>query len=365
MNNWSKLKIGNLELDVPIIQGGMGVKISGKNLASAVANEGGVGVIASVGLGLKIGEDGLLYHSGDYSQANANALKEEIRAAREMSRGVIGVNIMYALSDFPELVKTAVEENVDMIISGAGPARDLPDYLNGKDIKLLPIVSSLKAAKVMYKSWNRLGHAPDAFIVEGPLAGGHLGFKYEDLINNTAKSLEEITKEVVEFAGDIPVISAGGIYTGQDIKEALEWGAAGVQMATRFVTTKECDANNKFKWEYLNASKEDIILIKSPVGLPGRVVNDDYLKKLEKEGRIKFPCDYQCLKTCNPKESPDCIADALVRAQAGDLDGGFAFAGANAYRCTPETCLDENGEFISVKTLMQRLSHEFYLPISR
>ena len=143
MNNWSKLKIGNLELDVPIIQGGMGVKISGKNLASAVANEGGVGVIASVGLGLKIGEDGLLYHSGDYSQANANALKEEIRAAREMSRGVIGVNIMYALSDFPELVKTAVEENVDMIISGAGPARDLPDYLNGKDIKLLPIVSSM------------------------------------------------------------------------------------------------------------------------------------------------------------------------------------------------------------------------------
>ncbi len=136
-------------------------------------------------------------------------------------------------------------------------------------------------------------------------------------------------------------------------------------MATRFVTTKECDANNKFKWEYLNASKEDIILIKSPVGLPGRVVNDDYLKKLEKEGRIKFPCDYQCLKTCNPKESPYCIADALVRAQAGDLDGGFAFAGANAYRCTPETCLDENGEFISVKTLMQRLSDEFYLPISR
>ena len=363
MINLPKFKIGDLEIN--LIQGGMGVGISGSNLASAVANEGGAGIIASVGLGeVKRVLNKLEDKSGNYAERNAKTLIKEIEDARKMSNGVIGVNIMYALSDYPELVQASVEKNVDLIITGAGPAKDLPTYLDGKDIKLVSIVSSLRAAKFMHRAWEKKGHAPDAFIVEGPMAGGHLGFKYEDLINNTAPKLEDIAKEVIEFANNletpIPTVVAGGVYTGQNMKEALEYGAAGVQMGTRFVTTKECDADNKFKLKYLNATKEDIKIIKSPVGMPGRAIINPFLRKVNKGEKIDFNCGYHCLKTCKPKESPYCIAEALVDAQEGKFDRGFVFAGANAYMATPDTCLDENGEFITVKTLMQRLSDEYH-----
>ncbi len=369
-----KFKIGNLgkTLEVNIIQGGMGVGISLSGLASAVANCGGAGIIASVGLGpLK---SYLEKYGRDYIKANQVALRDEIREARKKSDGVIGVNIMHALSDYVSLVKTSVEENVDLIISGAGIPRDLPKYLNGKDIKLIPIVSSARYSNLICTAWSKPGHAPNAIIVEGPKAGGHLAFKREQLDNPkyVENTLETIVKEVVEQSKEfsrlhnlreIPVIAAGGIYTGQDIKKALSWGAKGVQMATRFVCTDECDAHNNFKQAYLDANAEDLTIIKSPVGLPGRVIKNEFVEKIqamEKTGeKYKFPCGFKCLKTCDFKKAPYCIANALVEAQQGDFSRGFAFAGTNAYKCTPETCLDKNGKFISVKTLTQRLSDEY------
>jgi nitronate monooxygenase len=356
MVNLPKFKVGNLEMN--LIQGGMGVGISGSGLAGAVANEGGAGIIASVGLGA------LKDYSGNYVENNQEGLRDEIRAARKKSNGIIGVNIMHALSDYESLVQTAVEENVDMIISGAGIPRDLPSHVKEKDIKLIPIVSSAKYTALICKAWERQGHLPDAIIVEGPKAGGHLGYSYEDLIYNTVASLERITMEVIDIANKfdrpIPVIAAGGIYDGKDIAYFTQKiGATGVQMATRFVPTLECDAHRDFKQKYLDAKEEDIIIIKSPVGLPGRAIKNDFLEKLQRGEREEFRCPYKCLKTCGRKEAPYCIANALVEAREGNFKRGYAFCGANVYRCTPETCLDKSGQFISVKTLMQRLSDEY------
>jgi len=359
MINLPKFIIGRTgkPLEINLIQGGMGVGISLSGLASAVANEGGAGIIASVGLGA------LKKYTGNYVENNQEGLRDEIREARRNSNGVIGVNIMHALSDYSHLVQTAVDENVDMIISGAGIPRDLPIYVGKKDIKLIPIVSSVRVAELIVKGWAKYNKIPDAIIVEGPLAGGHLGYKYEDLINGTAPKLETIVKEVMGFANTfdphIPVIAAGGIYSGEDIARfTQEIGVAGVQMATRFVPTLECDASDKFKQEYLRATKKDIIIIQSPVGLPGRAINNEFLEGVQKGERDKFNCSYKCLKTCEVKKSPYCIANALVEARQGNFTRGFAFCGANAYKCTPETCLDESGKFISVHTLMQRLSDE-------
>ena len=364
MINLPILELGNKGkiLRYNLIQGGMGVKISGSNLASAVANCGGIGIIASVGLGPF--ED----YSKNYIKTNQEGLREEIRQARKKSNGIIGVNIMHALSDYDSLVKTAVEENIDLIISGAGIPRDLPFYVGNKDIKLIPIVSSLRVAEMIIKSWKKYDNKiPDAIIVEGPLAGGHLGYAYEDLINNTTPTLETIASEIIDFVNDkskfekpIPVIVAGGIYEGKDIAYFMnKLGATGVQMATRFVPTLECDASDKFKQEYLDAKKQDIVIIKSPVGLPGRAINNKFLESVKKGENKRFSCPYHCLKTCVPKDSPYCIAKALVESQKGDFTSGYAFCGANAYRCTPETCLDENKKFITVQTLMQRISDEF------
>ncbi len=353
-----KFKIGNLEIN--LIQGGMGVGISGKNLASAVANCGGAGIIASVGLGL------LKKYPGNYVEANKSALRDEIRAAKKMSNGVIGVNIMYASTDYADLIEVAAEEHVDLILSGAGIARDLPKLVGKNTICLAPIISDARVARIITRSWKKYDKIPDAFVVEGPKAGGHLGFGHEDLINKTAPTLEEIAKEVIEFANDpemfdkpVPVVVAGGVYTGKDIAHFQNLGAAGVQMATRFVTTLECDANDRFKRKYIDATEEDLKIIKSPVGMPGRAINNPFLEKVMHGDRIKFRCSFHCLKPCNPKESPFCIAKALVGARQGEFDEGFAFAGANAYRATKDSCLDDSGEFITVATLMQRLSDEY------
>ena len=365
MFDFPKIKFKDNE-EMIVIQGGMGVGISGKNLASAVANCGGIGVIATVGLAeLRFGLEKVKTYPGGYAKANADALRAEIIDAKEMTKpgGVIATNTMYALDDFPTLVETAVEENIKVNITGAGPARDFPKYFKDennkhmKDMKLLSIVSSVKAAKLMHRSWEKNGHAPDAFIAEGPMAGGHLGFKYEDLVSGNVPTLETIAKEVIDFAGEIPVIVAGGIYTGADIKKAYEWGAAGVQMATRFVTTLECDADDGFKQAYLDATEEDIQIIKSPVGYPGRAIKSPFLERVMNGEEISFKCGYKCLKTCN--QEAYCIADALINARQGNLKNGFAFAGANAPRATPETCLDTNGKFITVNTLFQRLSEEY------
>ncbi len=343
------LRIGNLDINPPIIQGGMGIRVSGANLAAAVANTGCAGVIASTGIGLFEELSGQ-----ELWNFNGESLRNEIRKARSMSKGIIGVNIMVALTDHENLAKVSVEENVDMIISGAGLPLDLPKIVGDKDIKLIPIVSSAKALSLIIRRWHgRYNKMPDAVIVEGFKAGGHLGYSAESLADGTAMQLEDIIKEVVELANSfekkIPVIAAGGIFDGADIAKFLKLGASGVQMATRFVCTDECDAHINFKQAYINAKEEDITIIKSPVGLPGRVINSPFVEKIKSGTTVPFKCTYTCLRTCDAKKAPYCIAKVLSNASNGKLDESFVFAGSNAYKCT---------EIIPVKTLVEKLSKE-------
>ena len=343
------LVIGNIELNPPIIQGGMGVRVSRGSLAAAVANEGCAGVIASVGLG-----DYENQPAAQFIEVNNEALRFEIRKARSLSKGVIGVNVMVVLSNFEELVKVCVEEKVDMIISGSGLPMDLPKLTAGSDIKLIPIVSSVRALNIIYRKWKQnYNKVPDAVIVEGPLAGGHLGYAYNDVVNGTAPSLEVLVTELVEFTKtlpeNIPVIAAGGIFDGADIARFLKLGAAGVQMGTRFVCTDECDVSDNFKQAYLNAKKEDISIINSPVGLPGRVIKNEFTSRVMKGESVPFICHHHCLRSCDPEKAPYCIACVLGDASKGKLEDAFVFAGANAYRCT---------EIVPVKTLINQLKKE-------
>ena len=343
------LKIGNLEISPPIIQGGMGVRVSRANLASAVANTGCAGIIASAGLGQF--ED---FPGSEFVKLNEEALRHEIRKARSLTSGIIGVNIMVALSDYDNLVKTVVEEDVDLIISGAGLPLTLPKHLHGKDIKLIPVVSSARTFRIICKRWkNRFNKLPDAVIVEGVRAGGHLGYSYDCITSETGPTLERTIEEIIKIADDfvpgIPVIAAGGIFDGDDIAHFLKLGASGVQMATRFVCTDECDAHDNFKQAYLNAKAEDLTIIKSPVGLPGRVINNRFVEKIKQGKTMPFKCNYQCLRTCEPKKAPYCIAKVLANAAQGKLDESFVFAGSNAYRCN---------EIVSVKTLIEKLTEE-------
>ncbi len=325
-------RIGNLLIPVPIIQGGMGVGVSLSGLASAVANCGGVGVISTVGIGL------LSEHpTRNYRLNNINALKAEIAKARNMTKGILGVNIMVALTNYVDLVKTSIEEKVDIIFSGAGLPLDLPKYLeNESHTKLVPIVSSARAAQILCAKWqNSYNYLPDAIVVEGPKAGGHLGFKYQNL-GLPEYQLESLVPEVIEaikpFSQDkkIPVIAAGGIYTGKDIYKFIQMGADAVQMGSRFVATDECDAHPSFKEAFLKAKKADIIIIKSPVGMPGRAIKNSYLDKMQNAEKRPLICSHHCIHTCDYLKSDYCIADALVNAQRGDLNNGFVFAGENA-----------------------------------
>ena len=355
-----KLNIGNLSISVPIVQGGMGVGISLSGLASAVANEGGVGVISSAGLGL-------LYRnlSKDYIQASIMGLKEELRKAREKTKGVIGVNVMVAMSNFADMVKTAIAEKADIIFSGAGLPLNLPSFLQKDSVtKLVPIVSSARAAKIIAEKWHNLyNYLPDAFVVEGPKAGGHLGFKDEQ-INDEHFSLEHILPEVIDEVKDIethygksiPVIVAGGIYTGEDIKRFMDMGAAGVQMGTRFVTTEECDASDIFKQTYIEAKQEDIQIIKSPVGMPGRAIFSKFIQKVKEGQKQPKTCMCKCIKTCDISKSPYCIIAAWYNAFKGNMDNGYAFAGANAFRAT---------KIVSVKETFRSLLDEFNRAINK
>ena len=330
------LVIGDLVARIPIVQGGMGVGISLSGLASAVANAGGVGVLAAAGIGL-LEPDGFK----DFLGANIRALQREIRNARAHTKGILGVNIMVALSNFADLVRTAIDEKIDIIFSGAGLPVNLPEYLKeGSKTKLVPIVSSGRAATLLAKRWlDKYNYLPDAFVVEGPMAGGHLGFKAEQ-IDDPAFALEKIVPEVIaavrpfeEKTGrKIPVIAGGGIYTGADIRRFLELGAAGVQMATRFVATDECDADPAFKATYMAAGQGDLEIIKSPVGMPGRAIRNGFLDDVAQGKKKPFACPYHCIVTCDIEKAPYCISLALLNAQKGKLDKGFAFAGANAWR---------------------------------
>ncbi len=348
------LRIGELQAKIPIIQGGMSVGISLSGLASAVANEGGIGVIGAAGIGMLEPD-----FSTNFKEANKRALRKEIRKARKMTKGIIGVNLMVALSDFDELLLVAIEEGVDLVFLGAGLPLKVPfDGLKKASTKVVPIVSSARAASIIFRYWTkRYNHVPDAVVVEGPLAGGHLGFKKEQ-INDPNYSLEKIVKEVIsvikvfeeQFNKKIPVIAAGGIYSGTDIYRFIRMGASGVQMATRFVATHECDADIKFKEAYINCRKEDLIIIDSPVGLPGRAIRNKFLDEVSSGMRKPFKCPWKCLKTCDFRKTPYCIALALTNAKRGNLDEGFAFAGANAYKVD---------KIVSVKELIETLLMEY------
>ncbi len=350
-----KLKIGNLVARIPIIQGGMGVGISMSSLATSVANEGGIGVIAAAGIGMmRKTEKGL-----GLRESNISALREEIRSARNNTKGIIGVNIMTALTDFSDMVKASIEEGIDIIFSGAGLPLTLPGFLNGNNkTKLVPIISSGRAAGLITKRWiEKYDYVPDAFVVEGPKAGGHLGFK-KTQIDDKEFSLDNLVRDVIEklkyfekkYKKKIPVIAAGGIYEGKDIRKFLDMGASGVQMGTRFVTTEECDADIEFKKTYLNCKKEDVVIIDSPVGLPGRAIRNAFINKIKNGEKQPLKCPFHCIRSCNITSSPYCIALALTNAKNGRLNNGFAFAGANAYRAD---------KIISVKELFKNLIDEY------
>ncbi|MFA4817737.1 MAG: nitronate monooxygenase [Parcubacteria group bacterium] len=347
------LIIGDIVAKLPFIQGGMSVGISLHCLAAAVANEGGIGVIGTADIGMNEPD-----FRDNFLEANIWALRQEIAKARKLTKGILGVNIMVALTNFADLVQTAIEEKIDIIFSGAGLPLNLPGFLNGAKTKLVPIISSGRAAVIIAKKWTeKYNYLPDAFVVEGPRAGGHLGFS-EEHIGDPEYALEKLIPAVIEtlkpyaekYGRPVPVIAAGGIYTGADIFKFLQLGAAGVQMATRFVTTHECDANIKFKEAYLNAKESDITIIKSPVGLPGRAIRNAFLDKVS-QGKMKpFKCPYHCLKTCELEKSPYCISFALINAQRGNLDRGFAFCGENAYRAD---------KIVHVKEVMEALKEEY------
>lgn len=350
-----ELQIGSLKVKLPIIQGGMGVCVSLSGLASAVANEGGIGVISAVGIGLKEPN-----YRKNYKEANKIAFRKEIRKARAKTDGIIGANIMMAITDYDDLLKIAFEEKLDVVFVGAGLPLKNPSFIfENNTTKFVPKVSSSRAAKLIFKYWSeKYNRVPDAIVVEGPMAGGHLGFKKKTLLNHEA-SLASIVKETVneidffeqKYGIEIPVIAGGGIYSGKDMFDIMNVGAKAVKMGTRFVTTNECDVSEKFKQNYISCSPEDITIIDSPVGLPGRVITNDFVKEIQQGKQKPINCSWKCLKTCDYKKSQFCIAEALFNAAQGDFTHGFSFAGTKAYMAK---------EIISVKETFNQIKKEYF-----
>lgn len=341
--NYKPLVIGDLTAKVPIVQGGMGVGISLSGLAGAVAKEGGIGVISAAQPGFRE-ED---FYTNTVN-ANIRALAYHINKAKEISNnGIIGVNIMVATNYYDEYVKCCIDNKADLIISGAGLPMELPKLTENSDIKIAPITSTAKATKVILQRWDKKYHrTADMVVIEGPKAGGHLGFKAEDIekYDNMDDEIKLIINCVNEY-GDkygkhIPVIFGGGVYDKADIDHYLSLGLEGVQMATRFVATEECDANIKFKLAYINATKDDIKIVKSPVGMPGRAILNSYMSKVASERQPVSKC-FNCLHKCNPATTPYCISMALFNAANGDLDDSLIFCGENAYRVDKMTTVKE------------------------
>jgi nitronate monooxygenase len=357
---WGKMprmKIGDCSPRLPIIQGGMGVGISLSGLASAVADAGGIGVIAANAIGMLDAD-----YSACHKDGNSIALRREIRKARAKTSGILGVNIMVAVNDFHELLQVAIEEKIDIVFLGAGlPINEIPvSELRAAGVKLVPIVSSARAAGLIFKAWEKkYRDIPDGVVVEGPKAGGHLGFK-ESQIDDPAFALEAILPDVVSvikpfetrLGRSIPVIGAGGVYTGADIHKLFQLGASGVQMGTRFVATHECDADIRFKKAYVACREGDIEIIKSPVGLPGRAIKSRFLAEISSGERKPVKCSWKCLKSCNIKTAPYCISMALDNARRGLLDKGFVFAGSNAFRID---------RILAVRELIQELQDQYRL----
>ncbi len=349
------IQLGELYAPIPILQGGMGVGVSLHNLAGAVSKAGGIGVLSAAQIG---------YQEADFDQnpkeANLRAIGKEIQLARAIAgkNKILAANIMVAMTDYAALTKEFVKQGIDLIISGAGLPMDLPSFIKGSKTKIAPIVSSLRCCQLIVKTWRKkYDYLPDLIVVEGPKAGGHLGFKETELVPEIKQSLEDIVSDIVSYTKDlaketgkqIPVIAAGGIWDGADIHKFLSLGASGVQMATRFVATEECDASQAYKEAYVTAKTEDIRIIHSPVGMPGRAIFNEFLAKVEAE---KFPIRkcYHCIRTCHIVDAPYCITKALIEAVRGNLKEGLIFCGSN---------VDRIQEITTVPLLMKELLTEY------
>lgn len=343
-------------LTVPIIQGGMGVGVSLGNLAGAVAACGGMGVISTVNCG---------YREPDFKKdirgANLRALTAEVKRALAIAKGkgVVAINAMVATTQYAESIKAAIEAGVQAIISGAGLPSTLPKIAENSGVALAPIVSSGRAAKVICRMWDKHhGVIPDFVVVEGVEAGGHLGFKKEAVLAGTTPSLDTILSDVLtelkpfeEKCGrSIPVFMAGGVYTGADMAHYTHLGATGIQMATRFIATEECDASLAFKEQIVAATQEDITIVPSPVGMPGRALNTPLIQKLAAGMTFKSKKCGRCLVPCNPAQTPYCISDALIAGVKGDVEHGLFFCGSNAWRVD---------KIVPVKTLMDELENDW------
>ncbi len=365
-----ELRIGNKTARIPVIQGGMGVGVSRSRLAGAVAKAGGIGIISTAQIG---------YDEPDFAdahkEANKRAIERHIRLAKaQADGGLVGANVMVALKDYEEHVRTAAKAGADVIICGAGLPVTLPELLAGTDTKFAPIISSEKALHVLFKMWDKkYKTTADFVVVEGPKAGGHLGFSEEQLsghINGSLNYDEEMRKIIAgvrmqeeKYERPIPVIVAGGIFDAEDVAHVMHLGADGVQVASRFVATEECDADIRYKEAYIRANDEDVRIIKSPVGMPGRAVHNLFLDKAE-NGECKVKQCQGCLAKCNPSEIPYCITDALIRAVSGDVENGLIFCGANVGRITEISTVKEvvsdlaKGFSVQEENLMHRENFE-------
>lgn len=325
-----ELKIRQLVSKYPVIQAGMGVRVGNSTLASATINLGGFGTLASVGLG------DITKSITNFVFESNKVLVEEIKTARSLTNGIgpLGINAMVAMSNYAEICKTAVAEGIDFIVSGAGLPISLPEYVGDANIALIPVISSARALNIVLSAWKRkYNRAPDAVMVEGPKCGGHLGFSLEQLEHPENCSLEILYKEIKDclksYDCDVPVLAAGEITSRADIEKLLKTGYNGVQIGTYFIATEEAGIDIKSKEVYVKAHKEDVILMKSPVGLPVRVLKTPLVKRVLEGKREQFLCPYQCLRTCNPSTAPFCIAKALLAAWSGDVENGLYMTGCN------------------------------------
>lgn len=339
------LKIGKHIIKYPIFQGGMGVGISWDRLAGSVSKEGALGIISAVGTGYyqKMQFVERIAHSKPFEAINfysKHALNEIFKNARKIcGTNPLGANILYAINEYGRVVKDACEAGANIIVTGAGLPTNMPEFTkNFPDVALVPIVSSAKALKIICKRWMaRYARIPDAVVVEGPLSGGHQGFSYEDCFKPEYQ-LEQVLPEVVEAAkafGNIPIIAAGGIWDRADIDRMLSLGASGVQMGTRWLGAEECDAV-AYRDIMPHVKKEDIELVKSPVGYPARAIKIGIFDRIKEGNAPKINCISNCVSPCHrgveAKKVGYCIADSLGRGFMGDRESGLYFTGANGYR---------------------------------
>lgn len=340
------LKIGELTARIPVIQGGMGVGISLSGLAGSVAACGGVGVISTAQIGYRDPE-----FEKDPIKTNLRVIGEEIQKARAIAKGgILGVNIMVATKQYAEYVKAAVKSGIDLIISGAGLPMELPKLVAGSKTKIAPIVSTVKAARVICRFWDHhYQRMPDLVVIEGPKAGGHLGFSREQLEEYAEKSYDDEVKKIMavvrkygeKYGCSIPVVLAGGIYDRAAAKHAFSLGVDGIQVATRFVTTEECDADIRYKEAYIRANKEAIQIVKSPVGMPGRAIMNPFMERVMAGERISPKKCLLCMKGCKPSEIPYCITESLLHAAKGEVDEALLFCGAEAWRAEKIETVEE------------------------